>query len=40
MMHNEFLQRPKRAGVAFALFAKGMTVRFGPAGRICYTAPL
>jgi hypothetical protein len=23
--HNAFLQRPKRAGVAFALFGKGMT---------------
>jgi len=33
--HNAFLQRPKRAGVAFALFAKGMTVRFGPTVRIC-----
>jgi hypothetical protein len=32
---NVFLQRQKRAGVAFAHFAEGMTVRFCPTGRIC-----
>src|SRR5690606_460470 len=33
---NAFLQRPRRGGVAFAPFAKGMTARIGPTARICY----
>lgn len=41
MRPNAFLQRPKRVGVAFAHFAKGMTAWFGPTARICYAfAPI